>query len=304
MLLSDLCANYCAENPQVKSAETERLLRGAVNQFSLYLQRAAQVYDFKAATFTAFLRYRRQLGRAESTIEREASKLMTLWRFAASNGLIDPPRIRVDKAHVDTPVAFLRSELRSLFREAERYEPMIGGVSGNVFMPALLATIWDTAERIGAVCQIHRVEFDVMQQSWWPRRGWVTIRKRKRSGRTLVRPLRASTAKYLRKLLAATDAPHPFGVVDRTTLYSHMNKLLERAGLPTDRKHKFHCVRRSHASYLTRAGGDAQTSLDHSDPKLMRERYHDPRVTQVKHAIDFLFNPRGIRDRLLAFVGL
>jgi integrase len=144
------------------------------------------------------------------------------------------------------------------------------------------------------------VEFDVARRF---QRGWVTIRKRKRSGRVLLRPLRPSTARLVRKLLAASDAPQPFATVDRTTLYCHLNRLLTRAGLPVDRKHKFHCMRRSHASYLTRAGGDAQDSLDHGDPNMVRERYHDPRVTVRKQAIDYLFDPSGWRDRLLAMLG-
>jgi integrase len=297
-----LCANYCAENPLVKSKETERLLRGAVTQFGLYLQRPAQVSDFKANTFTAFLRHRRKIGRAESTIEREAAKLMTLWRWAALNGMTQPPRIRVQKAQVDTPVSFLRCELRRLFREAKRYNRRIGGVSGDVVLTAMLSTIWDTASRIGELRALDRLDMDV-SGPWWRRRGWLTLRHRKRNGRTLVRPVRWSTMRRLRRLLAATDAQKPFAIVDRTTLYGHLDRVLMAAGLPTDRKHKFHCVRRSHASYLHRAGGDSQSSLDHADPQTTRLRYYDPRVTERKTAIDYLFSPLGWWDCVLAWMG-
>lgn len=305
MLLIELAEKYCAENPQVKSSETIRLLKSSVRQYCAYLERPAEVADLAEKTLTSFIRHRRQAGKAESTIEREAAKMMTLWRFAAMEGMIQPPKIRVEKAQVDTPVCFLRGELRRLFREMKKYDRTIGGVSGDVFLLALLSTIWDTAERIGAMRAIDRIEFDVKAgRWWWPKRGWVTIRYRKRRGKTLVRPLRWSTVCHVRRLLAATDAKHPFAIVDRSTLYGHLDRVLERAGLPVDRKHKFHCVRRSHASYLKRAGGDVQQSLDHSDPQTAALRYLDPRVTQRKHGVDYLFNPLGLWGWLLALVGL
>ncbi len=304
MLLSELTEKYCAENPQVKSTETIRLLKSSVRQYVVYLKRPGIVADFTAENITSYIRYRRQAGKAESTIERESAKLMTLWRWAAGEGMIQPPKIRIEKAQVDTPVCFLRCELRRLFKAARTYDRTIGGVSGDVFLLALLTTIWDTAERIGAVRSIHRTEFDVAKRGVLSRRGWVTIRHRKRSGKTLVRPLRRSTAYYVRQLLAATDAKQPFAIVDRSALYQHLDRVLERAGLPVDRKHKFHCVRRSHASYLKRAGGDAQTSLGHADPATAQLRYYDPRVTERWHAIDFLFNPFGLRERLLGWIGL
>jgi len=297
MLLIELAERYCAENPQVKSNETVRLLKNAVRTYSRFLNRPANIEDLTQAQITDFIRTRRQLGRAESTIERESTKLVTLWRWGAEEGLLAHPRIRIEKAQVDAPVCFLRHEVRRLFREVRRYEKTIGGVPGNVFLLALLCTIWDTSERIGAVRKIERADYDVASRSWFPRRGWVTLKKRKRSGRVLVRPLRRSTARHVRELLAVSDAKHPFAIVDRTALYLHLNRILERAGLPIDRKHKFHCLRRSHASYVNRAGGDAPKSLGHADPQMAAERYYDPRVTERWHAIDFLFHPLSAVDR-------
>lgn len=304
MLLTELVEKYCAENPQVKSLETIRLLKSSVRQFNAYIKMPGTVEDLNQKTITGFIQARRLAGRAESTIERESNKMMTLWRWAAAEGLTEAPRIRIEKAQVDTPVCFLRHELKALFKAVRRYDRSIGGVSGDVFLLALLCTLWDTAERIGAVRAINRCDFDVARGPWyWPRRGWVTIRHRKRSGKTLVRPLRRSTTKHIRALLAQTDAKQPFAIVDRSAVYQHLDRVLERAGLPVDRKHKFHCIRRSHASYLKRAGGDVQDSLGHLDPQTAPLRYYDPRVTRKWHAIDYLFHPLGIWGRLMALFG-
>lgn len=297
MNLDLLCERYCASNPRIRSAETKRLLILAVRQYSAWLENHAKLGDLSHENLMAFRRWRECNGRAESTIERETCKLLTLWRFAADEGLVTPPKLRVSKARVETPVCFLRGELHSLFRAARHYKHTIGGVPGDVFWCALLGTIWDTAERIGAVRQIARADF-ALPGGWWPGQAWVTIRRRKGHGKTLVRPLRASTARHLRQFLAATPSEYPFAIVDRTSLYAHLNRVLKSAGLPQDRQHKFHCLRRSHASYLAVAGGDASASLGHADPKIVRERYFDPRVTEKQQPIDLLFAPESWWHRI------
>jgi integrase len=56
-----------------------------------------------------------------------------------------------------------------------------------------------------------------------------------------------------------------------------LNKILERAGLPKDRRCKFHKIRKTTASYYEAAGGSAQRLLDHSSPAVTR-KYLDPRI--------------------------
>jgi integrase len=170
-------------------------------------------------------------------------------------------------------------------------------VPGNLVLTALLAVIWNTGERIGALCEVKRSDIDL-------RGRWVTITSRKNSGRTLVRRLSRSTIRELRRLLDASPHVKPFGYVHRGSLYHHLKKLLAEAGLPADRRHKFHCLRRSHASYLHAAGGDARESLDHADEKTTRDHYYDRRITRARDAIHWLFDPLGLWSRLLAAFGL
>jgi integrase len=118
-----------------------------------------------------------------------------------------------------------------------------------------------------------------------------------------MRRLRRSTARSLRQL-AEAGAVKPFGFVHRGTLYHHLENLLRAAGLPTDRRHKFHCLRRTHASYLKRAGGDARESLDHQSDETTRRYYFDPRVCGAQNVLAFLFHPFSLFDRLLMWLGL
>ena len=72
-----------------------------------------------------------------------------------------------------------------------------------------------------------------------------------------------------------------------STFYNRLNRLLKAAHLPTDRRSKCHRVRRTHASYLTAAGGDATQSLGHSSPKTTAG-YLDPRICGTQRAVDLL----------------
>lgn len=296
MLLQELCDDYLSTNPAIRSPHTERLILTSAKHFARHLGRTPLVADLTDRELVAYVKHRRSLGRAEATIEREAAKLMSVWRYAAHRQLVAPPLIHLRKAKVDTPVAFLRWEVRKLFRAAARYPSPIAGVPGHLVLVALLAVIWDTAERIGALCEVTRADIDCDGR-------WITIRSRKNGGRTLIRPLRRTTARALRELLAANPAKKPFGFVHRGSLYHHLDKVLALAGLPQTRRHKFHCLRRSHASYLHAAGGDARESLDHADEQTTRTRYYDPRVAGPANVLRFLFDPLSWYDRLMAWLG-
>lgn len=304
MLLRLLIATYLSENPNIHSVHTERLLETSCKHFGTYLGREPAVADFTDRLVVGYMKHRQKLGRAPATVERETAKLMCLWRFAASCGFVAPARMRIEKVPVAEPIAFLKREVRLLFREARRYPSPIAGVSGAVMLTALLHVTWDTAERIGALCEVERNDIQIVT-SWLGVSGaWITIRSRKNGGRQLVRKLRRSTAVALKRHLAQCDHKKPFGFVHRGTWYYHLARLLKQAGLPTSRRHKFHCLRRSHASYLHAAGGNAQESLDHADASTTQRHYFDSRITRTKHAIDKLFNPVGWWAWLAAFVGL
>jgi integrase len=72
-----------------------------------------------------------------------------------------------------------------------------------------------------------------------------------------------------------------------TYIWTRMNKILERAGLPAGRRDKFHKIRRTTASYAEAAGLSAQKLLDHSSPAVTAA-YLDPRIVRQKSAPDVL----------------
>lgn len=296
MLLTELCEDYISSNPDIQSLETARLLRLSAAHFNNFVGHEASATLLLDKNLAGFIQHRRRLGRAETTVERETAKLFTLARHAANLGLVPEPHFRVKKASVEAPIAFMRHEVRALFRATRRYTRNVGHVPGDIYFTAVLLVCWDTAERIGAILKIRKSDIDL-------RGRWVTIRVRKQRGAPITRRIRRDTARAIRRLLEHHDSEELFQVIGEKSLYYHLNQLLKAAGLPTDRRHKFHCLRRSHASWLYRAGGDATTSLDHASEDITRRFYLDPRVIFRRHAADLLFNPVGIWSRLLAAIG-
>lgn len=268
-----------------------------MRHFGHFLGDTPEASHLTDRNLVGYIQHRRAAGRKETTIEREVAKLFTLARVAARQGHVPEPRFKPKKAAVDVPVAFMRHEVRALFRAANRYKRTIAGVPGDLVMVALLSVCWDTAERIGAILEIERTDVDL-------RGRWITSRVRKRNGKPLVRRMRRSTARSVRLLMDAHDGPRPFALLKRESLYYHLNRLLIDAKLPVDRKHKFHCLRRSHASWLHRAGGDSRESLDHESDETTRKYYLDPRITSRWTPIDLLFDPQGWFQRALACLGL
>lgn len=298
MLLSELCADYIQTNPNVSSEGTARLFRLSVQHFDSFLERAALVEDLTDAKITAYMRHRKKLGRMPATITNETKKLLAIWRWAAAPPrlMLPPPGIRLASQKPATPHAYTRAELRRMFRAAQASDKTIGNVPVSIYYPALLAVVFDSGERINAVLQTKRRDFDLTERS-------VTFRRRKNESQVLTKRLRRSTARALKRLFISHSQENPFGYVHFSTVYYHLGIIQEAAGLPSDRR-KFHAVRKSHASYVHVEGGDSTASLGHSSDSITRAVYHDPRITQRWHPIDYLFDPLGWWERLLGWLGI
>lgn len=260
-----------------------------------------RVIHLADANLVAYVSWRISNGIAKYTAEREAAKLFALWRVAAKppRCWIAPPSVKLPRSKVAPAKAFLKQQLRTLFRDAHQTQRVVGGLPGSIYWPACLGCIWDTSERINAVHNLHRSDIEIVRVWRFTWKGYVTFRNRKGDGDDAVRVVRRSTAKALATLLELSDAECPFAIVKIGTIYKAYNKILADAGLPTDRWSKFHRLRKSHASYLKRAGGDAAESLGHSSEAVTRRHYYDPRITGQKPAAAYLFNPLGLGSRIV-----
>jgi integrase len=295
-LLDELRADYIAQNPAIKSIHTENLFAIVVGHFQRYLNRPALVVDLNDRTLTAYTKHRRHLGRQETTIENELVRLMVLWRFAASRGLISGPKWKLRRLRPKKPEALHRREVRQVFRAAAHARGLIDDVPRDVYFCALLGVIWDTFERINAIRSVHRNDIE---------RGakYISFRERKGNGRTLRWPLRWTTRRAMRKLLAATDRERPFAVLSLSSMYDHYDQVLKDAGIEPRPANRPHGLRRSGGTHYHKAGGNATDVYDHSDPRTTKRHYIDPEVAGVVPPAALLFDPLSIWNRLLSLLG-
>ena len=69
--------------------------------------------------------------------------------------------------------------------------------------------------------------------------------------------------------------------------------ILRVSGLPFDRKHMLHCMRRSTASFYEAAGGNATDLLDHSSRDITKKFYLDTRVLPMTGPAMMEFRPKA-----------
>jgi len=281
--------SYAAEAyelQQLRSAadSSVRLYKIALRWFDRFLGHPATMDDLNDQTFAKFCRWRRS-SVAAATVNRDLVTLLSLWRWCHRNSLCPRwPNVPLEPLPERTPIAWTREEFSRLFAAAQKVPGTLGDVPANVWWPALLLTLFDTGERVGAVLQLTWNDVDLRQ-------GWIRFRAETRKGRGSDSMARVApdTRRWLRKLERARGTVFLWPL-SRTHLWTHYGRLLMKAGLPDDRLHKFHCVRKTTASHLEAAGGNATDALRHSSRRITLV-YLDPRICQPPQPVDRLWRP-------------
>ena len=278
---------YCAVKTLCPS--TKKLYRRAVAVYGEFLKREPLIGDLEDVQFSRWMESRCQQV-ARETLRGEAAKLLAVWRWAAmpkraSWGVL-APEIQSPESFYTVPRALTRKQLRTLFRYVSQMDDYIVLIPSNIYLLALLYLAWDTSERIGALLKFERGDLNGR---------WLTVYPGNRKGRIKygrTYKLRRSTVRHLNRLLGYTNANKPFQLVKAATLYKRFRRIREAAGLP--QWTTFHSIRRSHASHLHAAGGDARQSLGHSTDAVTIRSYLDPTLCQKgKAPSSLLFDPLG-----------
>jgi integrase len=301
MPLNDLWQKYVSENPRIRSEHTRSLVKIAVQHFQAFLGRQAVLSDLTNENVVAYMEYRKQLHRSPRTIERETSKLTTLWRWAASNGWCEMPRFSIAKCAPPTPTAWSPREIVQIFDAASKYASTIGKLPGRLVMPVLLRMAYDTGERATALLVVKWSDVDLDGR-------WVTFRAETRKGgagasdnlqRLSRKAARALSALQSFCQMAGMEAEFVFPQLHATSYYGHLRIMLKGAGLPTGRNCMLHKLRRTHATHLHVMGGDATASLGHTSDQMTRGYYLDPKYTRGGYLADMRGGLRGLWERLV-----
>lgn len=234
--------------------------------------------DLEELGVARFLTHRTRT-REAATAAKDRCQIRALWEFAARRKLVGTwpqlPRIRVPER---VPEAWLTEEMSGLLAAAAAEPGRVGDIPAGLWWRAALMLGYETGERSKALRLLR----------WKHVRGCVVTFKaetRKGKVRDIAREISVETADLLLSIKGhrgPDDFVLPWPYCE-TYLYNKLNAILKRAGLPTDRRSKFHRIRRTTASYYEAAGGSAQQLLDHSSPRTTKA-YIDPRIVRTPSA--------------------
>ena len=252
---------------------TVRLYGCVMNRLTEHFGREPDTGDLKNNTVAKYLDARSSQV-SPHTVERERTQILALWRFACVHriGSVESmPDVPAGRLPQKIPTAWTAEEMKLLMIAARMTPGQIAGREAGNFFHALIFTAWITAERIGALMALS--PRDLVDP-------YLSVRaETRKGGRT---PKVFELPPTLLDLLHNIEGRQRIFEWDRseTLLWKYFKRISKRAGL-YEKGIGFHQIRRSSASYVAANGGDPSEHLGHSDSRLAKKYYLDPRITEA-----------------------
>lgn len=237
-----------------------------------FLEREPELSDFHDDTLTRFLGWLGS-GRSAATVNKARTHLLALWRFAARKKLVaEYPDVVKIKEPERIPRAWTVEQVKILLAATTLMHGRYGSIPAPDWWQAFLRVLFDSGERASATL--------AMRWSWIDLdSGRVTIPAEYRKGKVKDASyiLRTAAMEALRKIRGPGEDVFPWPLC-RASFFLHFGKLLRRAKLPSDRRSKSQKMRRTFASHLESAGGNATQALQHSSRSVTERSYLDPAI--------------------------
>lgn len=266
---------YFKVRVRLRSEKTRVQYRLALNNFEAALGRKPDLGDLSDDSLAVLCHWLLAEGLSPHTVNERIGRIKALWNWIARRGLVATfPTL--DRLPVDDkiPRAWTVEELRRLFDSCAAEQGRIAGVPAGAWWLGLHSWLWCTSERKGATFALawSMVDLDGMTAVLPP-----AIRKGRRARVYQLWPECCSMLRAIQ--LPRRELVFPWPMNDGT-YYNHYSRILKRAGLPTGREFKTHCMRVSHASWRDASGGDAAKDLGHASPETTQRHYIDPRISK------------------------
>jgi integrase len=273
--LWDICEReYFPRSLRLNSDKTKKAYRIALGHFGRHLGREPMPADLDDDIVTIWLKQQIVVCKSIWTVRERLGRVLALWRWLACRRVVEKfPTVTRPEGTEVVPNALDQKQLKALFDAALEEPGKIDGIRAGFWWTAFLAFVWSTAERREAALSVRWewIHFD---------RKFVVIPASVRKGKkkTATYPLWDELARLIQRIAEPKrELVFPWPYSDGK-YYHNYGRILDRAGLPDDRKFKTHCLRCSHATWLEVLGGDASKSLRHSDRETTQKHYIDQRL--------------------------
>jgi integrase len=273
-------------------------LASAVRSLSAWLSRPATTDDLSRDNATGWLNSLSP-GLSAASVNRYRRNLLALWNFAADLEVCRPPRKvpRVTEPQ-RIPVAWSMDDFCRLLEAADQATGFWAGIPAALCWRAGLLLLWDTAARIGELLVARTSEFDAASATW-------LVPAEHRKGRRADKLYRLHPETVTAVLATCPEDRHslwPFPSA-RRQVWPAFKEVLGIAGLPADRAHLFHCIRRTSESHAAAVMGIAwaAAATGHSEA-VARASYVSPLIAAPPALVDVLprpHSPTGPRFRIV-----
>ena len=237
---------------------------------------------------------------AASTANSKRTALVSLANFAADAGLVRPlHKVKRFVEGTDPPTGWSLAEFDRILWSAGLEAADWDGVPAGDCWDFGFRMIWDSGARFSELWSAKTEHVDLAKQTWLVP---ASNRKGKRVGRLY--ELAEDTCEAIARTLDPDSPrrrlwPFPFG---KRQVWVHWDRILTRAGLPANRRSKWHCIRRTAESYAAASKGKewAAEAVGHS-LKVAKQHYLIPSIVRTPSLSEAL--PRPNPQPVLSIVG-
>jgi integrase len=271
-----ICTDYFFPRKlECRAQKTRYGYRLAIDHFGRHLGRQPVTLDLNDDTVIVWVSSQLDEAKSVYTVRERTGRILTLWRFLAARRIVECwPTIRRPPAPDPLPIALSEEQLAMLF-DACLYEPgRIAGIRAGWWWQAFLAFVFTTSERRSAALALRWEWIDFG-------RATVVIPPAVRKGgrKAGIYPLYPEVALLLERIrMPPRELVFPWDASLGAYFYRY-GRILERAGLPNDRKHKTHSLRVTHNTLVKILTDAPSPLLGHSSSETSERHYEDRRMT-------------------------
>lgn len=282
MQLIDLFRNFYRPRRLLgRSKSNDKQYEIQIRHYERFLNRTPETRDLNDDSVSLFLDWFHNGGtRSPETVNKAHTHLCALWRFAAQKRMVENwPDVSPMPVPERIPKAWQVEDMETIVDASAHTTGMIGRIDAAKFWVAFHRVLWCGGERTGAMLDL---EWEWM--NW--RAKCLSVPGNVRKGRKAMNYwLDADAIEALREIRRPSRKLIFEWPMHPSTFWLHYKRLIRRAGFEPSRNTGPQKMRRSFASHLEAAGGNATQALRHSSRSVTLKGYIDPTIVgRPKHA--------------------